>query len=289
MQAKQIKTKIASVKNIQKITKTMEMVSASKMRKARKKGDFTHAYAQSLRVALEKTLLHANEKSELFQDRPTATKRVAVILASEKGLAGPFLVNITREFKKYVRTYGAENIQVIAIGKQAVKIAKREKVEVILTGESLTEKSSINDVEQILQDILDVFVKDESVKAIDMVSAKLEGLMSCYGATTPLVPTQDAQGNEKTAYEPDVYIFEPSRPYMVNVLTKLALKAQVYDTMITSLIAEHAMRMTAMKNATDNAKRLQEELKLTYNRARQAAITQEISEIINASQSVSTE
>jgi F-type H+-transporting ATPase subunit gamma len=132
---------------------------------------------------------------------------------------------------------------------------------------------------------LSSYVDNESVKAVDVVYAKLEGLMSCFGVTAGLLPA--GVKASKNAYEPDVCIFEPSRPYMVDVLTKLALKAQVYDAMITSLIAEHAMRMTAMKNATDNAKRLQDELKLTYNRARQAAITQEISEIINASESVS--
>lgn len=291
LQAKAIKGKIAAVGNIKKITKTMEMVAASKMRKAIEASLGSREYAIS---ALEILVHLARERSvshPMLEVRETG-RILIVIVASNKGLAGGYNVNISRLVSNYRREHPDTEIDCITIGKQAERIAKRNQVHIVATFTDFKDFANGDDAFRVMSVVIDLFTRDMTYSKVMIAytqfiksltyEPKLKSVVPINPETLYLMITDERlSGSEKKEMQKakKLYQFEPSEQEVMNTVIPELMTAMMFQVMLDAYAAEHSSRMVAMQNATENSGALQDDLKLTYNKARQAAITQEIAEI----------
>lgn len=298
VQAKAVKNKIKSVSNIKKITRTMEMVSVSKMRKTVEKSLALRSFA---RYSLE-LLVNLSKARQL--EHPLLTvrekgKTLMVIVASNKGLAGAYNVNIDKSTKKFIAENPGETVDAITIGKQAEKIALRNGLKIVASFKEFDEKVQYLDVTALAKVMKENFLKDALYKRVVVNYTQFVKAMTYAPTVRELIPVSPKvarnmieeveKGSEEELFATDSlaqYMFEPTEEIVLETVVPQLIHALMYQAILEGQASEHSSRMVAMKNATDNAGRLQEALTLEYNRARQAAITQEISEIVNAAEAV---
>lgn len=296
LQAKFIKQKIKAVGNIKKITKTMEMVAASKMRKATEASLASREYALG---ALE-ILVNLAEKREIehpMLDPRETGKTLVVIVAANKGLAGGYNVNVSKQVGKLVKEKGDDAVEAICIGKQAEKIARRFKLPVVASFTDFKDFANVEDAYAVMEVVREQFLKEESDKKrtfeyqeVYIAYTQFIKAMTYEAKSAPILPfkpesihmmiTDSSSG--KAVEEKDslkLYTFEPSEEVVLEQVIPQLLTAVMFQVMLDAYASEHSSRMVAMQNATDNAGQLQDDLKLSFNKARQAAITQEIAEI----------
>jgi len=282
--AKEIRTKIKSIKNTQKITKAMEMVAASKMRKAQDRMVATRPYAEKMHnVISHLAYAHPEFKHPFMQQREV--KRVGyIVVTSDRGLCGGLNVNL---FKKTIIDMigfdekGVE-IDVVAIGRKGVDFFKRQKVTLVAQDMNLGDAPQITDLIGPIKVMLDNF-KAGKIDALYLVNNTFVNTMTQspdIEALLPISPEMIASSDEKKiAYYWD-YIYEPDSKEILESLLMRYIESQVYHGLVENIACEMAARMVAMKSATDNAGDIISSLETAYNKARQAAITQEISEIV---------
>lgn len=285
---KEIRTKIGSVSNTQKITSAMEMVAASKMRKVQDNMTLTRPYAENMR----KVISHVASGSLEYQHpylQQRETKRVAyIIISSDRGLCGGLNSNL---FKKVLeemeqwRTKGVE-VETTLIGSKAISFFQR-------SGNVIAQTSGLGDAPK-LEDILGTVnamlghYDDEKIDSLYLVYNQFINTMVQEPTTLQLLPhpsDSEADGGTKKARRWD-YIYEQAPRDILSELLHRYIESQVYQGIVESIACEQAARMVAMKAATDNAGQLIDDLQLVYNKARQAAITQELSEIVSGAQAV---
>lgn len=277
----QIKQRIRSVKNTKQTTKAMQMVSASKLRRAQEAVVGPREYA---RVAVEmlsrlRSFHEAStEPTSLFATRDVK-HRVLVMITSDRTLAGAYNANVIRRTITALIADKNNGIQtsVICIGRQAARAAARfSDVNVIAVYQELPDKISATDLRPVLDTVIGKF-SDGEVDAVDVIYTAFASTIRQEVKMTRLLPagfTEDAE-----AYQTEDITIEPSAEELIASATMRLLDAQLYQMVLESAASEHAMRMLAMKNATDNASDLIEDYTLEFNNARQAAITQELAEI----------
>lgn len=291
LQGKAIKSKIKAVGNIKKITKTMQMVAASKMRRAVEASLSSRDYALG---ALE-ILVNLSEKRNV--EHPMLTRRVSgktlcVIIASNKGLCGGYNVNVSRRVSEYVKNNPAETIECVTVGKQAEKIAKRNNLVIIASFTEIKDFARIEDASQLVYVMKDLFMKDESYQKVFVAYTQFLKPLTYEAKIKPLLPIQPEslylmlmgeslthEKKEALRESKKLYTFEPSEEQVMESVIPELLTGVMYQVFLDAYASEHSSRMVAMQNATDNAGELQESLKLSFNKARQAGITQEIAEI----------
>ncbi|MEZ8021039.1 F0F1 ATP synthase subunit gamma [Vibrio splendidus] len=285
---KEIRTKIGSVSNTQKITSAMEMVAASKMRKVQDNMTLTRPYAENMR----KVISHVASGSLEYQHpylQQREPKRVAyIIVSSDRGLCGGLNSNL---FKKVLeemeqwRTKGVE-VETTLIGSKAISFFQR-------SGNVIAQTSGLGDAPK-LEDILGTVnamlghYDDEKIDSLYLVYNQFINTMVQEPTTLQLLPhpsDSEADGGTKKARRWD-YIYEQAPRDILSELLHRYIESQVYQGIVESIACEQAARMVAMKAATDNAGQLIDDLQLVYNKARQAAITQELSEIVSGAQAV---
>ncbi|MCZ8502928.1 F0F1 ATP synthase subunit gamma [Vibrio lentus] len=285
---KEIRTKIGSVSNTQKITSAMEMVAASKMRKVQDNMTLTRPYAENMR----KVISHVASGSLEYQHpylQQREPKRVAyIIISSDRGLCGGLNSNL---FKKVLeememwRTKGVE-VETTLIGSKAISFFQR-------SGNVIAQTSGLGDAPK-LEDILGTVnamlghYDDEKIDSLYLVYNQFINTMVQEPTTLQLLPhpsDSEADGVAKKARRWD-YIYEQAPRDILSELLHRYIESQVYQGIVESIACEQAARMVAMKAATDNAGQLIDDLQLVYNKARQAAITQELSEIVSGAQAV---
>ncbi|MBY7730131.1 F0F1 ATP synthase subunit gamma [Vibrio apostichopi] len=285
---KEIRTKIGSVSNTQKITSAMEMVAASKMRKVQDNMTLTRPYAENMR----KVISHVASGSLEYQHpylQQREPKRVAyIIISSDRGLCGGLNSNL---FKKVLeemeqwRTKGVE-VETTLIGSKAISFFQR-------SGNVIAQTSGLGDAPK-LEDILGTVnamlghYDDEKIDSLYLVYNQFINTMVQEPTTLQLLPhpsDSEADGGTKKARRWD-YIYEQAPRDILSELLHRYIESQVYQGIVESIACEQAARMVAMKAATDNAGQLIDDLQLVYNKARQAAITQELSEIVSGAQAV---
>ena len=282
-----LKRRIGSVKNTRQITKAMELVAASKMRRAQEQAVQARAY----RVAAHELMRRLGGVSDvdthpLFITR-TIKKRLYVVVTSDIGLAGAYDANVLKEFTNQLKedTSKKIGIEVIAIGKKAAQFAgKLAGVNLIAAYPIFTSQPKGADIRPIVNSILEKYESGEA----DAVTVVYTGFVSSIKqdvATLNILPTQ--LSDDKSLSELEVGIFEPSIEDIVESAVKRLLEVQVWQSILESLASEHSSRMVAMKNATDNAGDIIDDLTLEFNTARQSAITQEIAEIVGGAEAVS--
>jgi F-type H+-transporting ATPase subunit gamma len=281
-----LKRRIGSVRNTRQITKAMELVAASKMRRAQEFAQSGRAY----RVAAYSLLTRLGTITEiddhpLFTKRPIKT-RLYVVITSNRGLAGAYNSNIIRLLARSILADQKEGIKsrVIAIGKQGANFARRlEGVELVAAYPDFGDHPTANDVRPILNTLVELYSSKEIDNA-KLLYTEFKSNLVQEATELSLLPARFEQ-TEETSSLLNV-TFEPSIEAVLDNVTVRLLEVQIWQAMLESIASEHSMRMLAMKNATDNASDLIDDLTLEFNTARQAAITQELAEITGGAEAI---
>ena len=283
-----LKRRIKSIKNTKQITKAMELVAASKMKKAQEHAVFSRDYRHAAKSILSR-LSGVTDLSEhsLFKTRKVKTKLV-VAITSDRGLAGAYNSNVFRLLTKKIQEDKKKSIkvEVVAIGRQAAHFLPRIKdIKTIAVYPMFTTKPSESEIRNIANPIFEKYLNKE-IDAVEVIYTDFISNINQKARSITLLP-EDLNGEKPDVSELEVAIFEPAIEDIVEDVTRRLLQVQMWQAMLESLASEHSMRMMAMKNATDNANEIIDDLTLAYNTARQAAITQEIAEIVGGAEAVS--
>jgi F-type H+-transporting ATPase subunit gamma len=273
MQTKVIKEKIKSVGNIKKITKTMEMVSAAKMKKAIDSALTIRPFHQEAQLLLDDISLDPLIRHELITHNGCDTELV-IIVASNKGLCGSYNVNVFRKFIESYHEDKRKNLKVIAFGKYAEKIAKKLHLEVAASFNHPVLTSA--DAHAATTLVVDWYLQ-HIIGTVSLLYTHFSSATTFTPTHTQLLPFA-SEGQPDMKGEPR-YAYEPDQETVLSSIIPMMIHNIIYGAVLESYASEHSARMFAMKSATDNAKELQNELKLFYNRARQERVTQEIAEI----------
>ena len=280
---KEIRNRIASVSSTMQITSAMKMVSAAKLKKAQDAITAMRPYANKLTELLQglSASLDADSGSKYSSQREVK-KVLIVAITSNRGLCGAFNSNIIKEVAKITsQNYSNQEVSYLAIGKKANDAFKKTN-RVIANKSSVFDDLTFENVAEIAELLMDKFVSGEFDKII-LVYNKFKNAATQELMTEQFLPIVPVEGNANLNLE---YIFEPTKAEIVEQLIPKSLKTQLYKSIRDSFASEHGARMTAMHKATDNATELRDQLKLTYNKARQASITNEILEIVGGAEAL---
>lgn len=286
-----IKSKIHTVGNIKKITRAMEMIARTKMKRAVDGVLSVRPYALYAQELLDNLATHTRLESP-YLENGKGSKVLIVLIAADKGLCGGYNANISRELKKHLQ--GEQAIDIIAIGKKAVNEARKNKLECIMSHTDVPDKLSAEFMTPIAEQVRNQFLsgtyKTVEVVFTDYVSSLTQKVHS--KTLLPVTPSSlgrilkesatEAELGEKVSsgasrYNP--YIFEPNTNVILHTILPRLVDVGLVHALFESRASEESMRMFAMKNATENAEKLKDDLTLSFNRARQQGITQEIAEI----------
>jgi len=283
---KEIKTKIASVKNTQKITAAMEMVAASKMRKAQDQMFATRPYAERIAKVVSHVASSNTEYKHPFLIERENVKRVGIVaVATDRGLCGGLNTNM---FKKALNHIGELDekgigIEVVTFGNKAQGFFKRIGAKIVATATHLGDTPEIAQVIGPVQTLLKSYMEGD-IDAIFLIGNEFVNTMTQQPKMVQLVPVEP-DPDENFAHHWD-YIYEPGSKEVLDQVLERYIESLVYQAIVENVACEMAARMIAMKNATENAGAMIDELNLIYNRERQAGITQEISEIVGGAAAV---
>ena len=283
---KEIRTKIKSVENTRKITKAMEMVAASKMRKAQDRMLKARPYGEKIRrVAAH--LSHAlSEYKHPFLETRDQIKKVGIILVtSDKGLCGGLNTNVLRQLVNKMRELDGKNVkvQVTAIGSKGFAFLQRNGAEVSSHAIGLGDNPHIDSLIGPVKVQIDAFNAGE-IDELHIAYTRFVNTMRQEPVVEQLLPLAgDTVGSAPSRWD---YVYEPDAKSVIDDLLVRYLEALVYQSVAENIASEQSARMVAMKAASDNAKNVIEELKLVYNKTRQAAITKELSEIVSGAAAV---
>lgn len=274
-----LKSRIRSVKNTRQITKAMELVAASKMRRAQEATKQSAPYALAARQMLTALAQRASVKDHpLFKQRPIKT-RLLIVIASDKGLAGAYNHNILRLYAQELKKDDQANIKntTITIGRRAAQFATRIKDTKILGAyEDLPDHPDGRELRAILDSTRELFQSGQ-VDAVDIIFTDFKTSVNQEARVRRVLPAGFVE--EAAPEGPRDIAYEPSVTAVLDGIAYRLVGAQIYHALLDARASEHSMRMLAMKNASDNASDLIEDLTLAMNKARQAAITQELAEI----------
>ncbi|UTX51060.1 ATP synthase F1 subunit gamma [Candidatus Saccharibacteria bacterium TM7i] len=274
-----LKGRIRSVSSTKQITKAMELVAASKMRRAQDATKASSPYTVAATSLLANLAGHVSVQTHPLFEQRTVKSRLFVVIASDKGLAGAFNSNIIRMYANELKaddTAGIAN-KTITIGRKAAQFVARIKdTEVVGSYQDTPDRPDGYELRAILDTAKDMFEAGE-VDAVDVIYTDYVSSMTQQARITRLLPA--GISHEPTASEVKDVLYEPSPEEVLDGIVYRLVGAQLFQALLDSRASEHSMRMMAMRNATDNASDLIEDLTLAMNKARQGAITQELSEI----------
>jgi len=280
---KEIRNRITSVSSTMQITAAMKMVSAAKLKKAQDAITAMRPYAEKLTELLQNlsATLDGDVGGE-FTTQRELKKVLVVAITSNRGLCGAFNSNVIKEVKNRADFYAGKQVDVFAIGKKGNDILTKT-LTVVDNQSHVFDELTFENVTKIAETLTQKFVSGEYDK-IELVYNQFKNAATQIVQTEQFLPLAPIK-SDKPASTGD-YIFEPSKEEIVLTLIPKSLKTQLYKGIRDSFASEHGARMTAMHKATDNATELRDQLKLTYNKARQAAITNEILEIVGGAEAL---
>ena len=281
---KEIRSRITSVSSTMQITSAMKMVSAAKLKRAQDAITQMRPYANKLSELLQNLSSNLDSSdSSIYSKQREVNNVLIVAITSNRGLWGGFNANIIKKTKLIIEeSYPKAKTSIISIGKKSSEHFKKNGYEVISTHDDLYNEISFSAVSKIAEEIMTVFVNGEYDR-VYLVYNQFKNAATQNVMQESFLPVQNE--NDKTTQKTD-YIFEPSQTKIVNSLIPKSLKTQLFKAILDSHASEHGARMTAMHKATDNASELKKDLTLTYNKARQAAITGEILEIVGGAEAL---
>jgi F-type H+-transporting ATPase subunit gamma len=283
--AKEIRTKIKSIQNTQKITKAMEMVAASKMRRAQDRMHAARPYAEKIRNVVAH-LAHANPEYRHPFTVEREVRRVGfIIVSTDRGLCGGLNVNMFRAAVQAMADWRQQNVEIdlSVIGSKALGFFKRLGGNIVSEASHLGDRPALTDLIGAIKVMLDAY-EEGRLDRVFLVHNEFVNTMTQQPVVEQLLPLKPSE-EEALTHHWD-YLYEPDSKEVLEVLLVRYIESLIYQGVVENIACEQAARMVAMKAASDNAGNLIDELQLIYNKARQAAITQEISEIVGGAAAV---
>ena len=284
---KEVKSRILSVNSTQQITKAMKMVAAAKLRRAQDRVIQLRPYSDKLQTILNNLSSSSGSNSKLLEERKI-NKVLLIVVGSDKGLCGSFnssVIKYTNQLieSDYKKHYENKKLTILPIGKKMFDHYKKRNFLILDKFWSILKKSSYDDVAGISNFLMNEFIL-ENYDKIDIIFNEFKNVAVQNTMTSTFLPVNEENDDEDK--NNTNYIFEPNQKDILNKLIPKALTANLFKTILESNASEQGARMTAMSQATDNATELLKELKLSYNRSRQAAITKEILEIVGGAEAL---
>lgn len=286
-----IRNRIESIKNTQQITRAMKMVAAAKLRKAQDRIIKTRPYAAKMKEVVGRLVENASESNELLKKPETTDNVLFIIVSSDRGLCGGFNNNlfkvvektISREYNEY---HENDNLSLICIGRQATKHYGKRDYHILSEYPGFWDDIEFHKTTEIMKGVISDF-KSGKFDEVKLAFNEFKSVIAQNRLVESVLPIDPSSliGEEEEIQSRE-YIYEPGVDKILKKLLPLHLNLQLWKAILESNAAEQGARMTAMDNATENAKELREDLQLEYNRARQSAITTEISEIISGAQAL---
>jgi F-type H+-transporting ATPase subunit gamma len=280
---KEIRNRITSVQSTMQITSAMKMVSAAKLKKAQDAITAMRPYAEKLTELLQSVSATLDgDAGGQYTTQREINKVLVVAITSNRGLCGAFNANVIKQAKVVADGYAGKQVDIFAIGKKGNDVLRKTNT-VIANKSEVFDNLTFDNVAAIADTLTDMFIAGDYDK-IEIVYNQFKNAATQVVQTEQFLPLAPI-ASDKPASSGD-YIFEPSKEEIVLTLIPKSLKTQLYKSVRDSFASEHGARMTAMHKATDNATDLRNQLKLTYNKARQAAITNEILEIVGGAEAL---
>lgn len=286
---KEVRNRIVSVSSTQQITSAMKMVSAAKLRRAQDAVTQMRPYANKLKEILENLSASLDSSEGVYSKQREVKTVLLVVITSNRGLCGGFNANVIKAASKLSNEeYKNAKVSVLTIGKKGMDFFKKTELGIVGSDmprglNELFDHLTFSNVAPVAEKIMQLFA-DGQFDRIDLIYNQFKNAAVQITTVEQFLPVQPPAVNANT--KATDYIFEPTKEYIVEDLIPRSLKTQLFKALLDSLAAEHGARMTAMHKATDNAGALIKELKLTYNKARQAAITNEILEIVGGAEAL---
>ena len=286
---KEIRSRIISVSTTMQITSAMKMVSAAKLKRAQDAVIQMRPYAEKLQSILSNVSASLDASEGVFSEERSVKNVLLVAITSNRGLCGGFNNNIVKQVRKLTnQDYKDANVKVLPIGKKAFDAFKKTDFSVldpyVATPNELFDDLNFGNASVVAEKFMTAF-EEKNIDKIIIVYNKFKNAAIQEVISEQFLPMLPKENEEGDSNSTD-YIFEPTKKEIVEQLIPKSLKVQFYKTLLDSQASEHGARMTAMHKATDNATELQKELKLKYNKARQAAITNEILEIVGGAEAL---
>jgi F-type H+-transporting ATPase subunit gamma len=282
---KEIRNRISSVSSTMQITNAMKMVSAAKLKKAQDSISATLPYSNKLSELIKNisSSTDSDDTNPLFEKRE-AKNLLIIAITSNKGLCGGFNSNIIKEVNNIKTTSASKRVDLLTIGKKGDDILSK-KFEVISSHNDVYDNFNYNNIKEIAETVMQKF-SDKEYDEVTLVYNHFKNAATQIVTKEQYLPIEES-ADENNSVSGD-YIFEPNRPKILNELIPKSLSIQLFKAISDSIAGEHGARMTAMHKATDNASELRDQLKLTYNKARQTAITNEILEIVGGAEALNS-
>jgi F-type H+-transporting ATPase subunit gamma len=280
---REIRRRIRGVKNMSQITRAMEMVAASKMRRAQERVTAGRPYSERLRdvlANLASAQLDADESQEFpLLEQREISKTAVIVMVPDRGLSGALNSNLFRRSVQYFREdQGETPPNVIAVGKRGVDFLRRTDRNIIAEFIQLGDRPTMHDTRPIAELAIDQFLSGE-VDAVNLIYPKFVNTLVQTPEVMQILPIQRPEVSETDTAESEDYIFEPSAEEVLNAILPRYVEILIYQAQLETVASFYSAQMVAMRNATDNAKELVDDLGLSLNKARQAQITNEVAEI----------
>lgn len=283
---KEIRNRIASVSSTMQITSAMKMVSAAKLKKAQDAITAMRPYSDKLTELIQNLSSSIDgDTQNPYTEKRTIQNVLIIAITSNRGLCGGFNSSVIKEVTKKVETtYANKNVSLMTLGKKGNDILQKS-FSIEKNNNDIFDQLTFSNASEIAESIMKAFT-DKKFDLIEVVYNRFKNAATQIVTTETLLPIISTQ-NENTTTSTD-YIFEPTQEAIVNELLPKSIKMQLFKALRDSFASEHGARMTAMHKATDNATDLRDQLKLTYNQARQASITNEILEIVGGAEALNS-
>jgi F-type H+-transporting ATPase subunit gamma len=289
---KEVRNRIVSVGSTMQITSAMKMVSAAKLKRAQDAVTQMRPYANKLKGILENVSGNSDGGDNIYSKNRNGKNILIIAVSSNRGLAGAFNSNIIKRVNVLIKEeFAGNNITLLPVGKKVNDAFKRTTLlpkgdTIPASASDLFEKLNFANAGKVIEQVMAAYAANQFDKVI-LVYNQFKNAAVQITTTEQLLPIEKSK-TEGAAKSNANYIFEPSEETILNNLIPLSLKTQFYKAVLDSFASEHGARMTAMHKATDNAMAMQKELKITYNKARQASITKEILEIVGGAEALAS-
>jgi F-type H+-transporting ATPase subunit gamma len=284
---KAVRTRIASVKSTQKITRAMKLVAAAKLRRAQDNITAARPYAKALAEAVAEVAARAGDDAHPMLQQREGRRLAIITLTSDRGLCGGFNANICRATQRFVEerinSKAADEVQVDVVGRKGRDYFRRRKLKIAHEFPGVAGEAALDRARELAHTVSSDFI-DGRVDGVFLAYNEFKSAMSQRVVTERLLPIAPAAANPE-AGQTD-FLYEPGKKELLNLLLPLYVQSQIYRAFLESIASEFGARMTSMENATTNASEIIDRLTLQYNRARQAAITKELMEIVGGAEAL---
>jgi F-type H+-transporting ATPase subunit gamma len=279
--AKEIRTKISSINKTRKITRAMEMVAASKMRKTQERMRASKPYATKIYDVVKHIARANSEYKHPFMNEREIKRVGVIVVTSDRGLCGGLNANLLRETIRVIRGWKEQGkeVDIAVIGRKGQAFFKRVGGTILGSVEHLGDTPGLNDLIGVVKVMIDAYYNG-TIDAVHIVYNEFVNTMTQKPMVKQLLPLPKSEQDSSTMGHHWDYIYEPDAKELLDELLERYIELQVYQGVVENIACEQAAKMIAMKSATDNAGELIKEFQLAYNKARQAAITQELAEIV---------